>query len=133
AAHRAEIEAALGAWTGARTKAELARLLGGQVPFGPVNTVADIFADPHTAARGMLAAVDHPGSRKKAVVAGTPVRMTATPGGVRRPAPILGEHSAEVLREGGFTAAEIATLEAAGAIRQWRAGAVTIGETRDED
>ncbi|MGB7322315.1 MAG: CoA transferase [Albidovulum sp.] len=46
-------------WTKSRTKAELAAALGGLVPFGPVNTVADIFADPHVVARGVIGTVPH--------------------------------------------------------------------------
>ena len=47
-----------------RTKAEIAEALDGRVPFGPVNTAADIYADPHVAARKMLVEVEHPGSAR---------------------------------------------------------------------
>ncbi len=65
-------------WTARHSKTELARALGGKVPFGPVNTVADIFADPHVAARGMVAAVRHaePGLRPWKVAA-NPLRFSA--------------------------------------------------------
>ncbi|MCC0014849.1 MAG: CoA transferase [Rhodobiaceae bacterium] len=56
---KGEVNALVVDWTVRRTKAELAGLLGGLVPFGPVNTVADIFADPHVAARGAIATVPH--------------------------------------------------------------------------
>ncbi|MCB2134468.1 MAG: CoA transferase [Rhodobacteraceae bacterium] len=67
-------------WTAKRTKAELARLLGGLVPFGPVNTVADIFADPHVAARGMVVTVPHadPALRPWRVAA-NPLRFSTHP------------------------------------------------------
>ncbi|MCB2128743.1 MAG: CoA transferase [Rhodobacteraceae bacterium] len=52
-------------WTAAQSKAGLAAVLGGVVPFGPVNTVADIMADPHVAARGMIAEVPHPDARAR--------------------------------------------------------------------
>lgn len=98
-------------WTRARTKRELSETLGGHVPFGPVHTVADIFADPHVRARGMLAEVEHPGSDRKSVVAGTPIHLSATPGGVRRRAPYHGEHTVAVLCELGFGDAEIAAMQ----------------------
>jgi crotonobetainyl-CoA:carnitine CoA-transferase CaiB-like acyl-CoA transferase len=113
---RDEVIALVAAWTARHTKAELARLIGGKVPFGPVATVADIFADPHAGARDMLAQVSHPGSARTATIANTPIRMTATPGGVRDRAPIAGEHTDAVLAEAGFTASEIAELRKAGAV-----------------
>jgi len=97
-------------WTLARTKAELAQLLGGHVPFGPVNTVEDIFTDPHVQARGMLAEVPHPGSDRPSVVAGTPIHLSATPGGVRQRAPYLGEHTSVVLRALGYSERDIRSM-----------------------
>lgn len=103
-------------WTRARTKRELASLLGGQVPFGPVQTVADIFADPHVEARGMLAEVEHPGSSKPSIVAGTPIRLSATPGGVHHRAPYHGEHTLETLRSLGYDEEDIVRMRARKAI-----------------
>jgi formyl-CoA transferase len=103
-------------WTRARTKRELAVLLGGRVPFGPVQTVADIFADPHVRARGMLAEVEHPGSSKPSVVAGTPIHLSGTPGGVRHRAPYHGEHTLEMLRILGYDDAEIDRMRASKAV-----------------
>ncbi|RJG40839.1 CoA transferase [Mesorhizobium sp. DCY119] len=90
-AHSAETVAIVEEWTRNHTKAEIAAALDGKVPFGPVNTAADIYADPHVLARGMLAEVEHPGSATPVTIAGTPIRMTATPGGVARRAPLTGE------------------------------------------
>jgi crotonobetainyl-CoA:carnitine CoA-transferase CaiB-like acyl-CoA transferase len=104
------------AWTRQYSKAQLARLLGGAVPFGPVQTVKDIFADPHAQARGMLAEVEHPGSDKKSVIAGTPIHLSETPGGVRSRAPYFGEHTEGVLETLGFSAADVAAMENRGAI-----------------
>jgi len=115
-ARRDEVIALVTAWTANHTKAELARLIGGTVPFGPVANVAELFADPHAGARGMLTQVSHPGSSKTATIAGTPIRMTKTPGGVRDRAPIAGEHTDAVLAEVGFAAAEIAELRKTGAV-----------------
>jgi crotonobetainyl-CoA:carnitine CoA-transferase CaiB-like acyl-CoA transferase len=81
------------------TTAELVDLLAGQVPVGPVNTVADLYEDPHVAARQMLVAVEHPGAGRPMVFPNTPIRFTATPAGVYRRAPKLGEHQDEILAE----------------------------------
>ena len=114
---RADVEGAVTAWTSARTKAEISAVLGGKVPFGPVQQVDEIFADPHTAARGLLATVELPGCPDHPlVIAGTAVKMTATPGGVRTRAPLTGEHTARVLGDFGFTEGEIAQLRAAKAV-----------------
>jgi len=97
-------------WTSAHTKAELAQLLGGRVPFGPVHTVADIFADPHVHARGMLAKVPHPGSDRPSIVAGTPIHLSATPGGVHDRAPYHGEHTRALLRELGYSDSDVEAM-----------------------
>jgi crotonobetainyl-CoA:carnitine CoA-transferase CaiB-like acyl-CoA transferase/flavin reductase (DIM6/NTAB) family NADH-FMN oxidoreductase RutF len=92
----AEVNAMVAAWTGMHSKSELAQMLGGLVPFGPVNTVADIFADPHVAARGMIASVPHvdAGARPWRVAA-NPLRFAMD----KAPEPIaparLGEHTQE--------------------------------------
>lgn len=111
-AHMAETVGLVEAWTRPRSKAEIAAALDGRVPFGPVNTAADIYADPHIAARGMLAQVEHPGSPTPVTIADTPVRMTATPGGVHRRAPLPGEDTDAVLQRLGVPAARIAELRA---------------------
>lgn len=103
-------------WTRQYTKAELAAKLGGTVPFGPVHTVEDIFADPHVRARGMLAEVEHPGSDKKSIVTNTPIHLSETPGGVHARAPYFGEHTAAVLQEIGFGVSEIDEMEKRGAV-----------------
>jgi crotonobetainyl-CoA:carnitine CoA-transferase CaiB-like acyl-CoA transferase len=87
------------AWTTARTTAEIVAVLGGQVPVGPVNDAADLFDDPHVQARRMLVAVEHPGVDRQVVFPDTPMRFTATPAGVYRRAPKLGEHTEEILAE----------------------------------
>ncbi|MFM9938858.1 MAG: CaiB/BaiF CoA transferase family protein [Hyphomicrobiaceae bacterium] len=108
---RTEVEGLVAAWTGARSKAEISAVLGGKVPFGPVLNVAEIIADAHAKARGMIAAVDLPGvPDHPLMIAGTAIKMTATPGGVRTRAPLVGEHTEAVLRDFGFSAGEIAKL-----------------------
>lgn len=115
-AHVDEVVAAVEGWTRDRTKAEIATALGGRVPFGPVNTVDDIYADPHIAARGMLAEVEHPGLDRPVTIASTPIHMTATPGGVHTRAPLVGEHTDALLAGLTLPPAEIARLRSAGVI-----------------
>ncbi|MFT3801382.1 MAG: CoA transferase [Burkholderiaceae bacterium] len=116
-AHRAEVEALVSEWTRRYTKRQLADLLGGDIPFGPVFSAAEIFADPHFRQRRMLVDVEQPGSARPLTLAGTPVRMLGTPGGVHRRAPLTGEHSDTTLADFGFSTDEIAALRGAGAVR----------------
>lgn len=114
-ARRAEVDAIVSEWTSRHTKQELCELLGGEIPFGPVFDAADIFADPHFAARGMLVPTEQPGAADRLTVAGTPVHMSATPGGIARRAPLTGEDGERTLAQFGFGADEIAALRADGA------------------
>lgn len=91
------------AWTTTRTTGEIVELLGGDVPVGPVNTMADIYADPHVAARDMLVEVDQPDGSRPVTLAGQPIKMTRSSTGVRRRPPRLGEHTEAVLAEAGVT------------------------------
>lgn len=91
------------------TKAELITRLGGRMPFGPVMNIAEILDDPHFAAREMIVTVDEPG-QPPLYVAGVPVKFTATPGGVHRRAPFLGEQTRARLLEAGLTSEEIDLL-----------------------
>jgi len=103
-------------WTGQHSKKELTVILGGKVPFGPVQNIADIAESAHFAARDMLVKLDQPGSSQEFRVANTPVRMAGTPGGVRRRAPLLGEHSEEILREAGYSTDQISDLKECSAV-----------------
>jgi formyl-CoA transferase/CoA:oxalate CoA-transferase len=86
------------------------------VPVGAINTVADVVSHPQVTARHALAEVDHPTAGRMKVVA-PPVRMSGTAPVVRTPAPLLGQHTDEVLIERlGLDANELARLRAAGAI-----------------
>jgi crotonobetainyl-CoA:carnitine CoA-transferase CaiB-like acyl-CoA transferase len=82
-----------------RTKDELRKLFGGFVPFSPIYRASEIFADPHFTARDMLPKLDHPGSAGPASVPGVPVKLSQTPGAVRHRAPLVAEHSREILGE----------------------------------
>jgi crotonobetainyl-CoA:carnitine CoA-transferase CaiB-like acyl-CoA transferase len=107
--HRRALIAELGEQTRRFTKAELMERLGGHLPFGPVMNIADIAADPHFAVREMIVDVEQPGTTPIRV-AGVPIKMTATPGGVRRRSPLLGEDTRIKLRELGLTEEEIQGL-----------------------
>ncbi len=111
-AHREETVALVEEWTSLRTKAVISEALGLRVPFGPVNTAADIYADPHIALREMLVEVENPGSAKSVTIASTPIRMTETPGGVTRRAPLTGEDTDRLLGELGLGVEEISDLKA---------------------
>ncbi len=103
-------------WTRSLGKKEIEAALGGKIPFGPVNTIADIFDDPHIKARNMLTEVGYPGLDKAFAIVDTPIKMTGTPGGIRHRAPLLGEHTGDILGDVGYSADEIAALKASGAI-----------------
>lgn len=107
--NRAALIAVLGERTRRYTKAELMQRLGGRIPFGPVMNIAEIDQDPHFAAREMIVPVEQPGTTPIRV-AGVPIKMTVTPGGVRRRAPLLGEDTRVRLREAGLSDAEIDDL-----------------------
>ncbi len=95
------------AWTKSRTTSEIVDALAGVVPVGPRNQAPDIFADPHVEARQMLVEVPLPGDNESVVYAGSPIKMTATPPGIYRRAPNLGEHTDEVLASIGLTTADL--------------------------
>ena len=107
----------IGGLTQKSTRRELMDLLGGHVPFGPVFDVSDIVADPHFRGRDMVVELDHPGVDEKLAIAGVPVRLSATPGGIRRRAPLLGEQTDDVMQSLGFSATEIERLRAERVVR----------------
>jgi len=117
ASHQDAVYEAVGAFTLRHTRRELMALLGGQVPFGPVFDVGDIVADPHFKVREMVVELDHPGVKQKLTVAGVPIRLSGTPGGVRRRAPLLGEQTDEVLRACGYSVRETERLRAEEIVR----------------
>jgi crotonobetainyl-CoA:carnitine CoA-transferase CaiB-like acyl-CoA transferase len=100
----AEVYRLISDWTRGRSTAQVVATLAGKVPCGPVHRAADIADDPHIRLREMVVAVEHPGSGRTVRIAGTPVKFTGTPTGAPRRAPLLGEHTAELLAElGGST------------------------------
>ena len=102
ARRRSAVDDIVAGWTAQRTKHEVAARLGGELPFGPVNNVVDIFSDPHVARQNMLHEIAFDDIDDAATIANTPIRLANTPGGIHRRAPRLGEHNAEVLAEFGI-------------------------------
>ena len=112
----AALEAVLNELFRKRTSAEwLAKLEVAGVPAGPVMSVGEMHQDPQTLARNMVLEVDHPRAGKVKTL-GPPVKLSRTPASVRRPAPLFGQHTAEVLAEYGYSSEEIDKLAAAGAV-----------------
>ena len=100
----------------AHTSADwLARLETASIPAGPVQSIGTMLADPQVAARDMLVDVGHT-KLGQVQTLGTAVKLDATPPSLRRGAPLLGEHTAEVLGEAGYDAAEIDAFAATGVV-----------------
>ena len=110
----AEVEELLGERTSGEWLADLERA---DIPAGPVNALEDLLADPHLAGQELFRRVHHP-SEDETLQIGPPARFSRSPADVRRPAPLLGQHTAEVLREAGLAESEIDALLRHGEARQ---------------
>ena len=107
-----EVREIVEAWTGTRTVREVIdHLTAGAIPCAPLYTVADVVGDPHIAgARRMIREVEHPVAGKMRLV-GSPITLSETPAEIRSPAPLLGQHSEEILRDVlGYEAERIEAL-----------------------
>jgi crotonobetainyl-CoA:carnitine CoA-transferase CaiB-like acyl-CoA transferase len=79
------------------------------VPAGPINDLADVFSDPQVLHRQMLLEMPHP-TLKSIKQTGLPLKFSATPGGLDRHPPLLGEHNREILKDLGYSAADVEKL-----------------------
>ena len=93
----------------------LARIDAEGVPCGPINTYPEALADPHALARGMVVDLEHPGAGAIKAL-GVPVKLSETPGAVDRPAPLVGEHTDEILEVLGYDADARRALRDAGVV-----------------
>jgi crotonobetainyl-CoA:carnitine CoA-transferase CaiB-like acyl-CoA transferase len=115
--NRAELTRLLGEIFRKRTRKEWVELLDAAgVPNGPINDIAQVFAEPQVQARGVKIELDHPVAGPLPMVA-SPMRFSGTPLEFKTPPPLLGEHTDEVLQKLlAKTPAEIARLRADGTI-----------------
>ncbi|MFN5348610.1 MAG: CaiB/BaiF CoA transferase family protein [Polaromonas sp.] len=113
----AEIDHAIGQWTAQRSVTDVLRALdAASVPAGRIYTIADIAADPHYAARGMLQHITL-ADGSSLTVPGIVPKLSSTPGGQHRNAPALGQDTDEVLRGIGLTQAQIQALKDKGIVQ----------------
>ncbi len=98
----------------------LAAMEDAGLPAGPVLTITEMQRDPQAQAREMIVETEHPVAGTTQAI-GLPVKFGATPGGVSRPAPMLGQHGREILAERGYDDRAIEALIAAGAVIEERA------------
>jgi len=116
-ANRERLKALVNARIAERSIAEwIERLNRAGVPCGRVMDLAEVLSDPQVLAQEMVLEADHPGHGRVRMT-GFPVKLSATPARLRRPAPALGEHTDAVLTEAGLTPAEIADLRKSETIR----------------
>ena len=110
------LDATIADWTRGRTVTEALEILdAAEVPAGRIYSVADIVADPHYAARGMLLEAQLPGDTTVKMPGIVP-KLSETPGAVRWQGPALGAHTDSVLADLGFDEAAIAALRQKGAV-----------------
>ena len=114
--HREDLAARIEAITARQPRTHWLSLFEAHdIPCGPINDYAQVFADAQVRAREMVVEVEHPRLGRVRSL-GSPIKMSATPADPTRRAPLLGEHTNEILTEMGMSEEEIARLRASGAI-----------------
>ncbi len=122
-ANRDALVVAMNAVLVTRTRAEWMALLDGAgVPAGPVHSLGEALTHPQALARGMVVDLVHPEAGATRAI-GCPLHFSATPTRVDRPAPLLGEHTRELLREFDYTDAQVDAFIAAGVVEADKSGA----------
>ena len=102
-------------WMAERTKAELMEIFGeNHISFQPVHTIGEAAESEHLKAREFWAEIEHPEFDEPVRLPGAPYKLSESPWSIRRRPPLLGEHSAEVLAEAGFSGSEMLRLRRAG-------------------
>ncbi|MGK0256788.1 MAG: crotonobetainyl-CoA:carnitine CoA-transferase CaiB-like acyl-CoA transferase [Candidatus Azotimanducaceae bacterium] len=96
------VEEQIRAWTMSLTRAEVMAKLDGNIPGGPVQNMADIYDDPHVAARQMLETCEPGGDNPEITLAANPIKFSETPTTLYQAPPTLGEHNTQVLAEFGI-------------------------------
>ena len=115
--NRATLAAAIEAVTVEHPRSHWLRELDARdIPCGPINTYQDVMVDPQVNAREMVVETQHPTLGVISTL-GTPIKMSATPLIPGRPAPLLGQHTDEILEEAGYSRTDIAELRAAQVVR----------------
>lgn len=115
-AHRAELNTLLAALFRTRTSAEWVAFLNQRgVASGPISNLAEVFTDPQILHEEMLVTMPHPVHGTVKLI-GLPIKLSETPGTIRRTPSVMGEHTDEILKEAGYSTGDIAGLRAAGAI-----------------
>ncbi|HEU0200838.1 MAG TPA: CoA transferase [Burkholderiaceae bacterium] len=111
------LTAAMSAVLATRSRAEwVAAFDAAGVPVGPVHAIGEALSHEQTVARGMVVELPHPQAGVTRAL-GCPLHLSATPARITRPAPLLGEHTREVLVECGFDRTEIDALLAEGVVQ----------------
>jgi crotonobetainyl-CoA:carnitine CoA-transferase CaiB-like acyl-CoA transferase len=111
------ISARMQRWCIERSTAESIDILAREkIPAAPVLKPQQTLDDPHIRAMAFFQPVDYPGLERPAPIAKTPVWLSETPGGIRHRAPLLGEHTEQILQQIGYDAAAIEELRRTGVI-----------------
>lgn len=115
--HGAELSEVIGAWVAGRTVEEATvELNEAGVPSAPVLDAQGALDDPHVVATSMFVDVPYPGTPSVPPIAASPVGLSRTPPELRSRAPLLGEHTDEILTELGYSRAEMAALRDSGTV-----------------
>ncbi len=116
-AHASLISERLQAWCATRTRQEaLDAFETARIPASPILSPRESLEDAHIRASGMLRDIAFPGMPKPAPIADTPIHLSESPGAIRGRAPLLGEHTDEILKEIGYSTADVHQLRTDGTV-----------------